>query len=218
MTPIERNWEAVPWTRNEVVLNPQTGAYRGEVGIEGAQVTDRSRGVTYRVTIGQGDGRGVWLRTLEVVPLAEGVAVDQPMLRRVPVAALAAYVAVALAGWKHAETAHRLAASERGEPEPGGLLQFVLPGGISLRDDGVPTSDELAAMLRAGETRHTIAARYSRAPSTVSDWIGRAYREVPELMPPRRRGRRPSQPTGATVPPDQSPGGDAAGSRRGNER
>lgn len=156
----------------------------------GAEVHDPDRRVTYRVSVGVRDGRAV-VRTLEIEPDDDTTPVDVAMLR-VPVDALARFVQVFLAEHESA----------------GGGFFMVRPGGISLPDD-VPTPEEIAALRSRGVSREDIAKQYSRSLSTVDDWIGRAYREVPDLMPPRRRGPRPktSEPT---TGPDQ-PDGPTAG-------
>lgn len=71
------------------------------------------------------------------------------------------------------------------------MKEVAAPGGLHTKHD-VPDSAVLARMIREeGYTRKRLAEHFHRAPSTISDWIGRAYRETPELMPPRGKGRRP---------------------------
>jgi len=166
--------------------------------VDGAAVHDPARGVTYRVTIGQGEGR-VWLRTLEVVPddPAEP-GVSNAVLRRVPAVALAEFVA--LFHDRRARLRDAAGGTDPDDPDALDALQqhgrtlaraATTPGGLAPARGDVPTSAELAALLREGMTRQRLAERFHRSPSTISDWIGRAYREVPDQMPPRRRGRRP---------------------------
>lgn len=138
---------------------------------EATIVHDNLLKTVYLVTVGKrpstegnSDG-GFFLGSLAIEP-QDGSPVDQDMLRRIPVQQIADAVVI-----KAREESRR-----RGTPP----------------DTGVPTSAQIEAMLKSGENRHTIAARYSRSPSTVSDWIGRAYRERPDTMPPRRRSSKAS--------------------------
>ncbi|MCW2845851.1 MAG: hypothetical protein JWN22_3767 [Nocardioides sp.] len=195
MTPTHRNWQVTTDHRVKDQHDPETGDWIGTEEVMGGVVHDPDRGVLYRVTLGRrrqgkgdsergvthrepvGSGPAVWLASLTIEP-RNGAPVDAAMLRRVPVQRLAEAVAT-----QYAREA-ALWAGDDDEP---------LPSEVSLRGD-VPTSEQVEAMLLGGETRQTIAARYSRSPSTVSDWIGRAYRERPQTMPPRRRGRSPKNP------------------------
>lgn len=192
MTPIHRNWQVTTDHRMSDHYDPESGDWIGAGEVMGGVVHDTDRNVIYRVTLGRrrqskgdpergvthrepvGSGPAVWLASLAIEP-QNGAPVDAAMLRRVPVQRLAEAVATQYAReaalWAHDS-------------------DEALPSEVSLRGD-VPTSEQVEAMLLSGETRQTIAARYSRSPSTVSDWIGRAYRERPQTMPPRRRGRSP---------------------------
>lgn len=186
MGRVHREWSAAAWHREE----------SGDVGV---QVFDAAYQVCYRVAVGWKEGVP-YLETLQVVPL-DGAAVDQAMLRRVPIATLTdyavAYLALRTELWE-----------SRGKARPPGnplvLGGLAGPGAIrpgTDKRDVPPTNEELAQMLRQLQgtpgivPRNEIAKRYGRSPSTVSDWIGKAYREVPELMPPKRGGRPPRKPT-----------------------
>jgi hypothetical protein len=191
MTPAHRNWSAGPWVRFEPVTDPESGAYRGETAVEGAVVSDEPNGVAYKVTLNK-TPTGPTLRTLEVVPL-DGQPIDQPMLRRVPVATLAAYVAKFLALQERHARAER---NKRVHGRSSDVLTLARPGGIELPGDAHerPTDEQVADWLRAGETRSTIAELTGKSPSTVDDWIRRARRLYPDL-PQARRGRRPARTT-----------------------
>lgn len=152
--------------------------------IVGARIEDPDRGVVYWARISR-DGSPRLVR-LEI-ETTSGQPVDQRALGRVPVR------------WIEDATAELLAANER--------PVVVLLSGDQVTDPGIPTSKEVAAMMRDEKLkRRDIAARYNRSVSTVDDWIGRARREVPHLMPPRdARGRRPRSieernPKTATMP------------------
>lgn len=175
MAPLQRNWSASSWER---IGSPDPG-----VGI-----VDTDRGVIYYVTIGRDTEGEPFIATLEIEP-QPGVPVDSLMLRRVPVTTILDY-ALAYLHYR----AELLAARGSGRKPAGNPLVFGMaaPGAIEI-DDGMPTSEEIAEMMTRGMTRHDIAKRYGRKPSTVSDWIGKAYREVPELMPPKRAGRKPAK-------------------------
>ncbi len=192
MTPTHRNWQVTTDHQVHDRHDPETGDWIGAEEVMGGVVHDPDRGVLYRVTLGRrrqgkgdpergvthrepiGAGPAVWLASLTIEP-QNGAPVDAAMLRRVPVQTLAEAVAT-----QYAREAALWAHDDDGR----------VTGEVSLPGD-VPTSEQVEAMLLSGETRQTIAARYSRSPSTVSDWIGRAYRERPQTMPPRRRGRSP---------------------------
>ena len=180
MSTASRNWTATHWERE---------------GVPGAAVVDLDSRVIYRVTIGRGNGR-VWVSTLDLDP--EIGEVEPASLRRVPLAALALYVAKYLDA---RESEQRALREGTGKPDDSKLVLGMF--GPEVRVHGttygeVPDSATVARLLKEGDTRQTLAVKYARSPSTVSDWIGRAYREVPEMMPPRRPGgRRP-----APKPPD----------------
>lgn len=193
-----RNWSAVAWERFEKgvvpAADPECGPDTGRVRVKGAEVIDHATGALYRVTIGRGEGR-VWVRTIEVEPLSG--TVDPAALRRIPLASLATYVALFLDQREDEELARHTGG---GKPSRSSLV-FGAAGRGVLRPDAlergtVPEPAEVARLLREGHTRRTLAQLYSRSPSTVSDWIGRAYREVPKMMPPRHPGgRRPDPKT-----------------------
>lgn len=155
---------------NAGMLRTLLAAHHRSATVRGAEITDPDRRVSYRATIGRGDGR-VWLRSVEIIP-------DDPdpdaRVWRVPHQAIAEAVALQLA------EEDRVAAN--------GWFQ-VGPNRIG---DGIPTPEELAELLRRGENRHTIAARYDRSTSRVDDWLRAARRDRPDLdWPRRRRGPKP---------------------------
>ena len=151
---------------------------------DGASVFDADHRVTYYVTVGRGNGQ-VWIRSIEVEVERTGQRIDNAVLRRIPLATLAEHVALFLD--RRALTRASIGA---GRPKEGRLPLFgtiAPPGSIRLEGNEVPTTTELARMLRDGHTRATIAQHFERSPSTVSDWIRRAYREVPEQMPQKKK-------------------------------
>lgn len=146
-------------------------------GTLGALIEDLDTQTRYRATIGRGDGK-VWLRTLEV-QRTDGGKVDREAMRRVPVQQIAEAVAQSL--------------EENLDPD----TIVIRNGDVRLPSDvgDMPSSEEIATLMRAGHTRRTLAARYSREVSTIDDWIGRARGDVPDLMPPRPPGGRPRKTT-----------------------
>jgi hypothetical protein len=203
MNPTHRNWDATLWHRHARAafvslenrdpedVEPDDLEPR-EVLQDGVQIRDFAYGMTYLVTIGRANGR-VWLRSLEIEPHRDNARIDNAALRRIPVQVLAEYAALYLDDRDRVRKA-----IGTGAPRPTtGTQAFGIraPRG-SIRMPGeqaVPTSAEVAALLKEGHTRKTLAAMFYRTPSTISDWIGRAYREVPDQMPPRRPGgRRPA--------------------------
>lgn len=194
-----RNWSAVAWERVEKaevapVADLEDAPDVRRVRVKGAEVLDQATGTCYRVTIGRGEGR-VWVRTIEIDPLSGPV--DPAALRRVPLTSLATYVALFL----DQREAEDLARGAGGGKPSGSSLAFGAAGRGTLRPDAlergtVPEPAEVARLLNEGHTRRTLAQLYVRSPSTISDWIGRAYREVPKMMPARRPGgRRPAPKT-----------------------
>ncbi len=147
-------------------------------GVPGAEIIDLDRGLVYRATT-VATPQGPKVRSIEV--RTQG---DRPLtpalVRATPLQAIADEVAVLAAARQSASPTTLIVDDGTG---PAGGLE--LPSDT----DGVPTSEEVAALLRAGETRRTIAARYERSVTAVDKWIGRARRERPDLMPPKRTGR-----------------------------
>lgn len=176
-----RNWQAFPWTRHEDRTDPDTGATTTH-GVDGVRIVDADRGISYSVTLA-GTAEGPRLRTLEIDPTEQGGQIDAAALRRVPTVALASYAATFLAERDQAAEDH------------GEVLLWVGPGGMKYPSEGKPSPELVAEMLKAGETRHTIAAISKRSPSTVDEWIREARRTVPGT-PGARRGRKPQQTTG----------------------
>lgn len=145
-----------------------------EPGTPGASIHDFDNRTTYRATIGRGEG-AVWLESLSIEH-TDGAPVDRASLRRVPVQ----------------QIAEATAQNIEENSEPGVIV--IRDGEVELASDRRsvrPTSEELAALIREGHNRRTLATKYGREVSTVDDWIGRARREVPELMPPPGKGGRP---------------------------
>lgn len=157
-----------------------------EPGELGASIHDYDTRTTYRATIGRGEGT-VWLESLSIEH-TDGAPVDRASLRRVPVQQIAEATAQSI--------------EENSEPD---VLIVVRDGEVRLPSDvaDMPSSEELAALMREGHNRRTLAARYHRSLSTVDDWIGRARREVPELMPPPGKGGRPRNTAPKTSSSDQ---------------
>lgn len=134
----------------------------------GAEIVDPERRVTYRATVGRGEGRA-WLRTVEVIPHDEE---PDPKVFRVPVQAVADMTALILA--------------QQGESDSVFIMGETPPR------EGQPDAEQLAALLHQGETRRTLAARFDKSVSRVDDWLRLARRERPDLdWPARRRGPKP---------------------------
>lgn len=166
-------------------------------GTLGASIHDHDQRTTYRATVGRGEG-AVWLESLQIEH-TDGRPVDRADLRRVPVQQIAEATAQCI--------------EENSEP---GVL-VVRDGELELDADrrtDMPSSEELAALMREGHNRRTLAVRYSRSLSTVDDWIGRARREVPELMPPPGKGGRPRKKQPKTSSSDQHDDQDTKGTGR----
>lgn len=144
-----------------------------EAGDPGASVVDFDTRTSYRATIGRGEG-AVWLESLSIEHV-DGAPVDRETLRRVPVQQIAEATAQCI----------------EENREPGTIVirggEVRVPSDVGNR----PSSEELAVLMREGHNRRTLAAKFYRSLSTVDDWIGKARREVPELMPPPGKGGRP---------------------------
>lgn len=147
-------------------------------------VMDTNKGVTYRTKVARGRGR-VALAEVTVQP-SDPLTADLSVWR-VPAQALADAAALTLAR-------HEAAASAAERPEA--AVTFVGEGAVLPDPDGIPTAEQLCDALNAGETRHTIAARWHRSVARVDQWLRVARRDHPELpWPPRRRGPKPQNPT-----------------------
>lgn len=190
---VSRNWTYGPFLPTGARSSSREAPFS-----EGVRVHDSERHLSYRVTL-LATPRGPRVRTLEVIPDDPDAVLSKADLGRVPLVTLAEYAALYL-DKQHAMRDRARATDHTDEQTLEALGEDIrshtrtlfTAGGLRTRYD-IPDSTTLARMIREeGFTRTRLAKHFGRAPSTISDWIGRAYREVPELMPPRGKGRRPA--------------------------
>lgn len=151
----------------------------GLTRVPGASIRDPKRGVTYNVTATGSEGR-VWLRSVELL-VDDPSKQPDPITYRVPSQLLADAAALHLAQTEGKQDAAAVVTDEHGNV----VVEVEEPR------SGPPSTDELAALVKAGETRRTLAARFGRSVITVDGWLAQARREQPESFPRQRRGPKP---------------------------
>lgn len=139
----------------------------------GVAIHDAEKAVTYVVAVAGAEGR-VWPASVQVV-LDDPTQQPDPSVWRLPAQRLAERAALDLARWSDA-------------PAEADSDSLVI---VTDSRPGPPSTEELAALVAAGESRRTLAVRFDRSVVTVDGWLAKARRERPDLFPAARRGPKP---------------------------
>ncbi len=151
--------------------------------VRGASIEDTELGVVYEATVGKADGR-VWLESLTILPQSPGQRIDKALLSRVPAQRIAEQVAL------------HLAAEDADREQYGPRFLGTYGDGERQTPHDPPTVDQVAALVKAGENRHTIATRYGVTKWAADVWIRKARQagKIPAARADQQPADKPARP------------------------